>query len=220
MATIENGDKLLSTSGAISAWILADGTRYIADEGDGVYEGEEGFEELWDSLTEMETKTKSKFIVELAAIGKPVGRHPLEAWDGLVKRDIKNRWLNTFDTLLDAIAEAEKLKTDNNAAVMVAVIEWEQEEEEFFDDDGNFNGFGFAKLYTGDNAVLHCARGAKIKSIPYYYERPFNYRRYNTGSGNYSDISVGDWEKIEQSTTNVSVGGGNWVKFKPSLAMA
>lgn len=52
MASIENNDKLIATHPELplSAWILADGTRFIADEGDGSREGDDGFEGLWTDI--------------------------------------------------------------------------------------------------------------------------------------------------------------------------
>jgi hypothetical protein len=52
MASIENNDKLIATHPELplTAWVLADGTRFIADEGTGSHEGEDGFEELWSEI--------------------------------------------------------------------------------------------------------------------------------------------------------------------------
>ena len=54
MATIENGDKLIAAhpdQAEVSAWILADGSRFISDAGNGSTEADDGFTELWLEIT-------------------------------------------------------------------------------------------------------------------------------------------------------------------------
>ncbi len=162
-------------------------------------------------------KTKNWYFVETATLDYPQGATVLHNNNEVSKKHTQ-RWIDTCKTLTEAKATLEQALQDKRA-VMAMIVEWQQSETAFFDDNtGEFTGFGFCEVKTGSYAIRHCATGAKILSIPVYFERSFAFEISSTDRTHKAvTVTMGDWNEEKQALKDHDVGGGNWVTFRPTL---